>query len=356
MKEEQSIWVLMKEEHFMRVVMKEEQFMRVLMKEEQFMRVLMKEEQCMRVLMKEEQFMRVLMKEEQFMTVLMKEEQFMRVLTKEEQFIREKERVLDLLRGVNGDVAFLIAEKGSRSTDIDMILSETAFNDASLLRARYLSCPGWWQGKSPCHALIPHMDEVILPFHQPLERKRLLNRLISLKQVHRKYPYTGNVYHLRARLKFSGENEDDAHLYEVTHVVLSGETSVVQAKRQPTPPGHTDRQTDSCAAFMGCQLDGEHLKNWLRQCTVQLPERKMERTRQSMTKTEMNRIHKEHHLDPLPEGWFYNGHQFVSFDGEKSATHPDAEKFLVDYLDEVNQEVALHNARIDAMDHHDLFD
>jgi len=34
----------------------------------------------------------------------------------------------------------------------------------------------------------------------------------------------------------------------------------------------------------------------------------------------------------------------------------DLERFLHQYLDKVNEEVALHNARIDAMDHHDLFD
>lgn len=274
---------------------------------------------------------------------------------------QEKEPVQELLRAVNCNVAFLVAEKGevSRSTDIDMILSETAFSDTRLVCARYLSCPGWWQGKYPSSALVPPMDEVILSFSRPLDRKRLLNRLINLKQMHRKFPYTGNVYHLRACLKLSGENEDDGvHLYEVTHVVLSGQTSVTLSRRQQTPPGHTPAgQTDSCcAAFTGCQLEEEHLKNWLRQCTVQLPERKVERTRQSMTKTEINRIHKEHHLTPLPDGWFYNGHQFVNFDGEKSATHPDLEKFLLQYLDRVNEEVALHNARVDAMDHHDLFD
>ena len=31
---------------------------------------------------------------------------------------------------------------------------------------------------------------------------------------------------------------------------------------------------------------------------------------------------KEHHLDQLPEGWFYNGTQYVSFDGSKQDKHP----------------------------------
>ena len=68
--------------------------------------------------------------------------------------------------------------------------------------------------------------------------------------------------------------DDAALVYELTHVVLSGETTVNLAKHQPTPPGQTAAiagQTDSCcAAFIGCRLDKDHLKDWLRQCTVQV--------------------------------------------------------------------------------------
>jgi hypothetical protein len=33
-------------------------------------------------------------------------------------------------------------------------------------------------------------------------------------------------------------------------------------------------------------------------------------------------LKKEHHLDALPEGWFYNGLQYVSMEGERSNIHP----------------------------------
>jgi len=33
-------------------------------------------------------------------------------------------------------------------------------------------------------------------------------------------------------------------------------------------------------------------------------------------------IQKDRHLDALPDGWFYNGRNFVSMDGERSDRHP----------------------------------
>lgn len=33
-------------------------------------------------------------------------------------------------------------------------------------------------------------------------------------------------------------------------------------------------------------------------------------------------IQKHHHLDALPDGWFYNGRHYVSMDGERSDKRP----------------------------------
>ena len=54
-------------------------------------------------------------------------------------------QVQELIRAVNPHVALLLAEGGqvTRSPDLQLILSSTAFNEPELLRARYLSCPGW---------------------------------------------------------------------------------------------------------------------------------------------------------------------------------------------------------------------
>ena len=67
-------------------------------------------------------------------------------------------------------------------------------------------------------------------------------------------------------------------------------------------------------------------------------------------------VQKKHHLDPLPEGWFYNGNMFVSLSGDKSATHPDLDKYLDAYLADINLEVDRHNARVEQEAFTDLFD
>ncbi len=59
--------------------------------------------------------------------------------------MNDLEEVQRLIRSVNSDVSLLIAEQGevTRSPDIDLILSDTAFNTGTHVKARHLSCPGW---------------------------------------------------------------------------------------------------------------------------------------------------------------------------------------------------------------------
>uniref|UniRef100_A0A1I8FCH6 MBD domain-containing protein n=1 Tax=Macrostomum lignano TaxID=282301 RepID=A0A1I8FCH6_9PLAT len=57
---------------------------------------------------------------------------------------------------------------------------------------------------------------------------------------------------------------------------------------------------------------------------------------------------KERHLDPLPEGWFFNGTKYISFDGESSKMHPSLEKFLESHIAEENKKIAEYNAKLAA--------
>ena len=58
---------------------------------------------------------------------------------------QEIEKVQRLVRSLNSDVALMLAEFGevTRTPDIELILSESAFTQGGLVRARHLSCPGW---------------------------------------------------------------------------------------------------------------------------------------------------------------------------------------------------------------------
>lgn len=45
------------------------------------------------------------------------------------------------------------------------------------------------------------------------------------------------------------------------------------------------------------------------------------------------------HLDPLPPGYFYNGHHFVSFFGEKQNVHPRIFKLKFNFVTRCGGEV-----------------
>ncbi|KAK2163677.1 hypothetical protein LSH36_75g05005 [Paralvinella palmiformis] len=213
-----------------------------------------------------------------------------------------------LIRAINSDVALLLASSRdiTRSPDLDLILSDTAFNQESLIRSRYLSCPG-------CY--------------------RMYCLLTALQSSHVDFPFTGNVYQVRGKIQLT----DSEKMLELEYVVLSGATSLNPVQTRASHPSdmtnglHSDI---SRIVFTGCHLVEAILREWLRGCARQ----------------------KLHHLDPLPEGWFYNGTHFVSLAGDRSDTHPDLDEFIASYVNTLNTEIDEYNRAVEREDYHDLFD
>eukprot|EP00054_Salpingoeca_dolichothecata_P027652 m.203919 g.203919 ORF g.203919 m.203919 type:complete len:418 (+) comp26012_c0_seq12:103-1356(+) len=61
-----------------------------------------------------------------------------------------------------------------------------------------------------------------------------------------------------------------------------------------------------------------------------------DRTVDSLTATEKKQILESHKNDPLPPGYFFNGHQYMSFDGSRSTVHPCLDEYLQQWVDEQN--------------------
>ncbi|XP_033633377.1 uncharacterized protein C20orf194-like isoform X1 [Asterias rubens] len=300
--------------------------------------------------------------------------------------------VQDLLRKVNPSLAFILANKGeiTRSEDVDMILSEKAFTSPEMIRARHLLTPGWSRGQFISGAIFPTMTTISLKFTQPLDRGKLLTKLKALRdQQSTQCPFSGNVYCVRGRTKFT----DSDQLMEVQSVTLSSYISLAPSSefltirpptaplsprqptsppprqpapplRKPTPPNGSptngpDETGDNgytfCFVFTGCGLEEGKLKEWMRSCARQKPAKKVLKTTQSLTKEEKKRIHTKHHLDALPQGWFYNGSQYVSMAGEKTDTHPEMNHFVEEYIEEANKIIEKYNAHIDVEVYKDLF-
>ncbi|KAM8939582.1 dynein axonemal assembly factor 9 [Pelodytes ibericus] len=265
-----------------------------------------------------------------------------------------------LLRTVNPGVAFILAEKGAvtRNEDIELVLSENSFSSAQMLRSRYLMHPGWYDGAFSAGPIFPKMDQISVWFNRPLEKARFMTRCKDIKSSIKTYPFLGNVYHILGRVNFS----DSEQMIEVCHNTLANSLNLVPLEAGPTPPpdSRQDMQDGSmhqqCVlVFIGCSLKEDDVKDWLRLCAKQKPQKKTLRTRGMLSVQEIRSIHAKRHLDPLPNGYFYNGTQFVNFLGEKMDYHPLMDQFIYEYVKEANRDIEKYNRELEQQEHYDIF-
>ncbi|MEE6508755.1 hypothetical protein FKM82_022839 [Ascaphus truei] len=265
-----------------------------------------------------------------------------------------------LIRTVNPGAAFILADKGvvTRNEDIGLVLSESSFSNPQMLRTRYLMYPGWYDGNFSAGPVSPKMDHISVWFSRPLEKARFMTQCKAIKSSVKTFPFLGNLYHILGRVKFS----DSEQMTEVCHNTLANSLRLVPVEDGPTPPPDprreprdSTRQQQCLLVFIGCSLKEEDIKDWLRQCAKQKPQRKVFRTRRTLTLQEIRSIHAKQHLDPLPAGYFYNGTQFVNFLGEKTDYHPLMDQFIHDYVNEANQEIEKYNRELEQQEYFDVF-
>ncbi|XP_066574446.1 dynein axonemal assembly factor 9 [Amia ocellicauda] len=268
------------------------------------------------------------------------------------------QQIQQVVRAANPSAAFILAEKGSvtRNEDVELILSESRFSEPQMVRARYLLYPGWTEGKFKSGPLFPCMEQICIRFNRPLEKPRFMTRCKALKSSLRPNPFTGNIYNIWGRVRFS----DSEKLVEVSFNTLTNSLSLLPAQEGPTPPPqgmelHQDGP-DCFLVFDGCGLGEENLKDWLRQGAKQKPVKMTRKRHETLTLQEIKTIHVKRHLDPLPAGYYYNGTQFVNYFGEKMNFHPLMEQFIDEYVNEANTEVERFNQELEQQRHTDLFD
>ncbi|XP_078132909.1 dynein axonemal assembly factor 9 [Sander vitreus] len=259
------------------------------------------------------------------------------------------QHVHQLVRSANPTAAFILAEKGAvtRNEDVNLILSDSSFNEPQMLRARYVLYPGWCKGRfcSGSGSLVLTQQRVA--FKRPLERPLFVTRCKALKSSLRPSPFRGNVYNVWGKVRFS----DSDQLMEVSYNTVSGSLSIV-----PLTPGPKDTTTPCFLIFDGVGLTEDGLKDWLRLCAKQKQTKKPKKTKSTLSPQEIKSIHMTRHLDPLPPGFFYNGYQYVDIFGEKMNFHPYMEEFIKEYLTKANREVEQFNSQLELQGQPDLFD
>ncbi|XP_058470731.1 uncharacterized protein C20orf194 homolog [Solea solea] len=257
------------------------------------------------------------------------------------------QHVQQLVRSANPTAAFIQAERGAvtRNEDVNLILSESSFNEPQMLRARYVLYPGWCKGRffSGSGSLVLTQQRVA--FSRPLERPLFVTRCKAIKSSLKPSPFHGNVYNVWGRVKFS----DSEQVMEVSYNALRGSLSIGTT--------HSGDPGASCfLVFDGVGLTEDGLKDWLRLCTKQRQKKKPKKTKNTLSPQEIKIIHVSRRLDPLPPGYFYNGYQYVDIFGDKQSFHPNMEEFLKEYVAEANRDIELFNRQLELQEQPDLFD
>ncbi|XP_032237249.2 dynein axonemal assembly factor 9 isoform X2 [Nematostella vectensis] len=274
--------------------------------------------------------------------------------------------VQKLIRVCNPQAAFILAKDGkvTRTPDVELILSETAFDEVDSAQRRHLMCPGWTLGDFNSGGMEPPINEIFIEFYKPLERHRFQSKLKEMKgqlciaeSLDR-----GAVHSIRGHVRFSDHNT----ISEVHWTSLIGHLSqsLVETNNVPRPPskpaqnGNQESSKANLAQFLvftGFALKKDSLMDWLRGCIKPTPQKQPLVSKKTLSKKELDDIKGKHKCDTLPEGWFYTGTQYVSLTGEKAYQHPLLEQYIEQYVQDKNEEIKRHNASVDINPHQDMF-
>uniref|UniRef100_A0A3P9B212 Dynein axonemal assembly factor 9 n=1 Tax=Maylandia zebra TaxID=106582 RepID=A0A3P9B212_9CICH len=222
------------------------------------------------------------------------------------------QHVQQLVRSANPTAAFILAERGAvtRDEDMNLILSESSFNEPQMLRA-------------------------------------------PIKSSLRPSPFQGNMYNVWGKVRFS----DSDQLMEVSYNALSGNLRIVpEDNSDPLSQGPKETNTSCFLFFDGVGLTEDGLKDWLRLCAKQKQAKKTKKTKSTLSPQEIKSIHMTRHLEPLPPGYFYNGYQYVDIFGDKTNFHPNTEEFIKEYIAEANKEIEQFNCQLESQGQPDLFE
>uniref|UniRef100_UPI00358EF95A dynein axonemal assembly factor 9-like n=1 Tax=Myxine glutinosa TaxID=7769 RepID=UPI00358EF95A len=264
----------------------------------------------------------------------------------------------ELILTVNPGASIIMSECGKvlRKEDVELILSGNKFEDPAMVRLRHTTCPTWADGSFVGGSLYPRIVEIRISFYLPLEKPLFIVNCKRLKSSLANAPFYGNIYNIWGRVKFS----DSDTVVQVNYNTLEGSLKLVSVQPGSGLTGTflplDDNREPFFLVFTGCDLKDSSLKNWLRGAAKQKPQKKSLRTKGSLTEKELRTVHTKRHLEPLPEGHFYNGTGYVSLFGVKSQHHPLMDTFVDEYLAARNEEVCKHNAKVDQVENKNIFE
>lgn len=254
-----------------------------------------------------------------------------------------------LIRYCNPEISFLIAKRGevTRTPDVELILSDDSFRNHSSLRSRKMFHKSRFAHNS--------LSQVTIPFNKPVDKTRFLSCLKNMKgAIDADVHFEGVILYAEGRIAFTDYSE--TYTFKWSKLLGLMSLSVESKQYSPRPPSSKPnrlvgdkKESEFFVTFFGMKLEDAKMKllmlTWAQQ-------RKQPLNRADLTKAKLDEIAKCHKFDALPPGWFYNGSQFVSFEGGKQNNHPYFENYVDDYISKLNEEIDSYN---DSVDNKDLF-
>lgn len=89
------------------------------------------------------------------------------------------------------------------------------------------------------------------------------------------------------------------------------------------------------------------LRDLLKSCRQQLNPKQKLRKIEDLKADEIEVIKNRYNGEYLPEGWYFDGRQYMNFDGDIVYDHPNIKMLLEAYLDEQNEKIGDYNRRVD---------
>ncbi|XP_078357511.1 dynein axonemal assembly factor 9-like isoform X1 [Oculina patagonica] len=274
--------------------------------------------------------------------------------------------VQKLVRACNPDVAFILAKGGevTRTPDVELILSDSAFDEDKMAQKRQLMCPGWSLGLFSSGDADPLVNEISIPFYGPLNKSRFV---ANLKALHgpissRGIRATGAIHSVQGHVCFSEEAPNKKVHVQWSRLNGVLRMNAVDSSAIPRPPSAKGQQNGTMdgiheyfIVFTGFHLQQQILKDWIKTCCKPAPVKQKLKMRKDLSDKEITDISSKHKFDPLPPGWFYNGSHYVSLTGDKDYNHPLLETFVEDYLLAINEDIKRHNSLMDSHPAVDIF-
>eukprot|EP00794_Sanderia_malayensis_P005595 gene5594-6284_t len=222
-----------------------------------------------------------------------------------------------LIRQCNHGASFIIVKGGevTRTPDVETILSETVFSEINAIKSRFIyNIKRTEDGENI-------VKQITIPFYQRVDRNRFLSCLKELKgQLSIDNLFDDAVLFMQGKIGFI----DHSDVYDFKWHKINGLQSLVAADQtlSPRPPSSKkniqqqqpqQQQQESQSSkyfitFFGIGIKESKLKDVMRDWEKQ--EKQMVR-RKDITSNKLKEIESCHKLDPLPEGWFFDGSQYA---------------------------------------------